>query len=413
MYFDTLTRNLFIILLQVKDIFPTQEISTENNLAKYLNVWVANVFRVGIGDGFELITTMQQYKLKEFEYNISNNVNHFNSTFFFQNINYRVMVDKESDRWEPPSIHWEFSSHKMEVFFKVLSISISGMISAEKGHRFSNFHSVLHFKNFTSTAVGSYAKDNDLSVSNHGIKYDTLKNWLNIFWHNETLAVKDQEHLEQEIRPALVSMLLENLRNNTNFTNKLDEIFQTYETPRRKLISEHPDFSNNPQQYHCTVPETPFLHRFTLKDIVIRGLWNLASLKVTFREFATIKHLLIKNIRGRMTLDYRFENEPDLELQFQSGGISLLLGDEYKWERAYGTNFTFTRAKTNVSLSSEHKWRIMNTFVWTVASSLLPSAKGKDEIIWHSIPNSTWFKNETDLAKIKKEYKTWIPFNGV
>ncbi|XP_065208588.1 uncharacterized protein LOC135837293 [Planococcus citri] len=383
-YFCGKARILLFILLQSKGIFLEQEIR-ENDKTKHLHESISNIFAINAEDAIELISTTANYEIKEFEYNVSEKVNPFQTKFFFQNIRMSRYdrnspgiwwLSSESEEDIPPQLHWEFIEKKMSLYYEDLRISFYAVIGAVKGENLSKIEIHPDFRNFTLTAVGSYIEHDDLKFS-YNIAYNGLRCWLPTIWWTKIISVEDDlKQLEQQIIPAsLIAMVHNNLRNNMDFSDTLKEIFQTYEQPRKEIISKHPDFLNNPQQYYYLIPEYTYF-RFILKDIVIRGLSNFKSFKCIRSSSGIFTHTLhVRDVRGNMILDYRSENATNMELNFQIDHLFVSRKEDSGCVFAKAKFYTVVATKTNVSLSARPSQVIMNGFESAIASSLLPSMK--------------------------------------
>ncbi|XP_065208590.1 uncharacterized protein LOC135837294 isoform X2 [Planococcus citri] len=376
MYFCGKELIILFILLQLK----AQVICSENDVTKHLNESISNIFAINAQDAIELISTVRNHKMKEFEYNVSKNVNPFQTKFFFQNICiWRFEGTSSEEDIPPPQLHWEFIEKKMSLLYEDLRISLQGMIGAVKGENISKIRIRPGFKNFTLTAVGSYIDHNNLKFS-HNITYNGLRCWMlatpTVYWFTKISSSRDDlEQLDQQIIPASLAMIHRNIQDNRYFSDKLKEIFQTYEKPRKEIISKHPDFLTNPQRYYYLIPEYTFF-RFILKDIVIRGLSNFKSFKCIRSSSGIFTHTLhVRDVRGNMTLDYRSKNATNLELDFQIDYLFVSKKEDSSCVFVQAKYYTVVSTKTNVSLSTRPSLVIMNGLESAIASSLLPSMK--------------------------------------
>ncbi|XP_065208587.1 uncharacterized protein LOC135837292 [Planococcus citri] len=373
-YFGRKARILLLISLQLKSIFLAQEIR-ENDITKHLHESISNIFAINAEDVIDLISTTANYEIKEFQYNVTKKVIPFQTMFFFQDILiWRFEGTSSEEDIPPPQLHWEFIEKKMFLFYEDIRISLQAVIGAVKGENLSTIRVRPRFSNFTLTAVGSYI-EHDLKFS-YDISYNGLRCWLPTIWWTEISSVKDDlEQLEQQIIPASLAMIHNNLLNNIDFSDTLKEIFQAYEKPRKEIISKHPDFLNNPQQYYYLIPEYTFFG-FILKDIVIRGLSNFKSFKYIRSTSGIFSHTLhITDVRGKMTLDYRSENATNLELNFQMDYLFVSKKEDSGCVFAKAKFYTVVSTKTNVSLSARPLQVMMNGLESAIATSLLPSMK--------------------------------------
>ncbi|XP_065208598.1 uncharacterized protein LOC135837301 [Planococcus citri] len=417
MYYHRKVWILFFILLQrKKGVFSTQEISSENDITKHLNESITNILAIGVENATEIISTVKDHKLMEFEYNISKPVDQFQTKLFFQNITMVTYINSEPREWIPPQIHLEFLENKISLFYEDLRFTLDATIGTVKGEDSSIIRAYPGFRNFTLIAVRSNVENDDLKFS-YNITYSGFRDWMSIIprinWYNNSNALTqtDLNKLALEMMPASLEMILENIHNNRNFSRSLEEIFQTYEKPRKEIISKHPDFMNNQQEYYYLIAEYPFMC-FALKDIVIGGLSNFESFKLIRRTSGIFTHtLLIRDVRGKMTLDYRSENEPDLELNFQIDHLFVSKKDDSGCIFVHAKYYTVTRTETNVSLSGLQSEVIMNGMESAMASALFPSMRAARICDHETSLNNIKISNTSDWETIKEIYKGWIPFN--
>ncbi|XP_065208603.1 uncharacterized protein LOC135837306 [Planococcus citri] len=304
----SITKIIIFILIQLKDFSSTQEIHLENDLTKHIDEWVTSIFSISGNDGVHIITQMIGCTPKEFEYNITNHVNHSQTEFLFQRIHLTLKGESEQIEFDRPQIHWNFAENKINFVFLEIRIKIQAGIAIAKaqprGKRCSSMNDYIcwcSFENFTISAVGTRVKDDQLKVS-----YNTTYSSFGItdLRTFNQISMNENKNLVQEITPAMQMILEQNFHNNVKFIHELDKIFQVQEEPRKKIISAHPHFSTNPQQCNYLIQEIPFLG-FILKRIVISGMSNFESYNVDHSSNETYtRTLLIRNVQGNMTLDY-------------------------------------------------------------------------------------------------------------
>ncbi|XP_065208612.1 uncharacterized protein LOC135837314 [Planococcus citri] len=413
MYFCNTIRIIVFILFQLKGIFSKQELCLENDITKHIDKWVTSIFSIDSENAIKLISAMKDYKPKEFETDIENNVNHFHDKFFFQNVSFQLEEESEydSDGPESPQIHRKFPENEMSIFLQDLLVRIWGTIGTVKNEAFTDFNTTLYLENYTFTAVASRMNDK-LVVYNttFGGYCHELMDDEDVYWTNQNLTDEDKEQLARELKPLLPEMLSENMKNNPEVAFHLDDIFDTYEKPRKKIISEHPNFLTNPQQYYYLIPKIPF-YCFVLRRVVIHGLSNFESFK-NHEDYTIFTHtLLVRNVQGRMTLYYRTKEETPLELSFHIDCLFVSKTDDIECAHAQAKYYSITRTKTNVTLSARQSEVIMNGLESAIASSLLPTMEVGKICDLETPLDKIKISNGSDWKTIKQSYKGWIPFN--
>ncbi|XP_065208608.1 uncharacterized protein LOC135837312 [Planococcus citri] len=408
-----ITKVLFFILLQLKGIYSTQEVHLENDITTHLNEWVSKIFAIGGQNGIEIISKIYEHELNEFQCcNISNQEADINTKRIFQNIVFYAPKGHEYDGKKAQRINWTFSENKISLFFEGLNLHTKMLIRSGSGNveKSLNVSVFAAFKNFTLTAVKSYTKDNDSNIT-YDINCTKVDYWGKNFWYlGGNSTAEGEKQLDLEIKPILPIILQESLKYNQKFTQKLDDVFQVHEKPRREIISAQPDFLNNSQKYYYLVPEIPFFC-FVLKRIVIHGLWNFESYKVHGISGIFTHTLVVRNIRGSMTLDYRSEKEPDLELNFQMNCFVVSKKDDTGCVYGRAKYYTITRTNTNVPLDSVQSEVVMNELESAVASALLSSKRVGKTFDVEMPLEKIEISNSSDWKTIKESYKGWIPFN--
>ncbi|XP_065208611.1 uncharacterized protein LOC135837313 [Planococcus citri] len=410
MHFYSTMSILFIILFQMKGIYSTQEVCSENDITIHLNEWVSAIFTKGHKRGTKIIYAIYDCRLKQFEYNISNQETDLNKKIFFQEITFGANPLIEYTNKKAQQIHWKFAENKIIVSFEELyfRVEIRARSRAENGDKFEDVATYPKFKNFTLTVVKSHTKEDQIT---YDFTHSGIDDWEDTFWHtvgNLTLEEKDQ--INRLIKPTLPTILRENLNTNTKLIYELDDLFQSYDNPRKKLSSTHTDFSNNPQKYYYLIAEIPFFN-FVLKHVVIYGLWNFESYKVHATHGIFTHTMLVRNIEGTMTLDYGSEKEPPLELNFHINCFILSKQDDTECVYGQAKYYTVTRTRTNVLLSSLQSEVVINQLESALASALL-SSKKVGKICDVEMPlEKLKISNTSDWKSIKEFYNGWIPFN--
>ncbi|XP_065208605.1 uncharacterized protein LOC135837308 [Planococcus citri] len=436
----------FFILLQLTGIYSTLEVSLENDITKHTDNWVTSIFTSG-ETGPKQMIELYYNKFNEFEYNISNQENNVSTKYIFQNISIGTFfcTDDSSDNTDDSDnsdntddsdntdntdntvmvqqITWKFSESKISAFLEGFHFYIYGDVkiktSVSNYEKSSKIAMYPTFKNFTLTSLASYTKDNDLKIT-HDFTCTSVDYWKASLWYggNLTADCEYTKQLDREIKQILPTIFRKSLNNSQTYITRFNVVvIQAYEQPRQEIISVHPDFLNNSQKYYYLIPKIPFLC-FILKRIVIHGLSNFESFKTrrSLEEDPKIftHTLLIRNIRGSMTLDYRSELEKALKLNFQINSFNLTKKDRTYCVYGHAKDYTITRANTNVSLSSLQSEVVMNRLQSALASALLrlPSKKsgqfGDLEMALEKIKIS----NSSDWETIKESYKKWIPFHN-
>ncbi|XP_065208643.1 uncharacterized protein LOC135837336 [Planococcus citri] len=411
MYFYSTVKILFLILIRVKDIFSTQEICLENDITIHLNEMITNISAIECKIADEMIYTIPDYILKEFEYNISNDVQSFQTNFFLQDIKFSTGSVRDEDD-KTSQIVWKFHENKLSVTFKEPCIKLNGVtkVNGFQDEKSSTFYLGSQcFGNFTITATRSHIKDEVLNNS-YEITYSSLEYYYGDSWDKKNLTNEGKEQLKQELRSVLLAALHKNLNNNQNFSREFDKLFHLHEIRRKEIISIHSDFVDSEQSYYYLIPKIPFLC-FILKRIVIYGLSNFESYAVRRTPENFKRTLLVRNLRGSMTLDYRTENEPDLELDFQIDCLILSRRQEADCIHAQAKYYTVTRTKTNVTLSSHQSEVMMNRLESAIASALSSSKKVAKFCDLEMPLEKINVSKDSNWSTIKESYKKWIPFN--
>lgn len=184
--------------------------------------------------------------------------------------------------------------------------------------------------------------------------------------------------LSQEIKPALQLMFRENFNNNSKFIfSHLNEIFQTYHRSKEIISNRQPHFLKNPKKFYYLIAHAPILS-FTLKRIVIRGLWNLDSIAAYNENGHWIHTLFIKNVNGRMILDYGSKNETPLKLKFHIDYLNITQQTKDQCVRvsANAKCYNVKRAKAKSPLTIQQTEVIMNGLESAISSAIFSSLKG-------------------------------------
>ncbi|XP_065208607.1 uncharacterized protein LOC135837311 [Planococcus citri] len=401
---------LFFILLQLTGVYSTHKVSLENDITSHIDNWVTSIFTFGGKNGAEAVSKIYGSELNEFEYNIGNQENNSHAKYIFQNIRFRAPYGTEG-AVVVQQINWKLSESKISTFFDQLRFLIDVEVKTGIGNYEKKISMYARFKNLTLTALGSYTKDDYLKIT-HDFTCNAVEYWTESDYLQGNLTYEDKKQIHREIKPILPTILRKSLNTSQKSIQKIDDLFQEYEKPRQEIISVHPDFMSNPLKYYYLIPKIPFFC-FILKRIVIHGLSNFESYQAqtSFRLFTHT--LLIRNIQGSMTLDYRSEKEKSLKLNFQIDCFILSKKDGSDCIYAQAKYYTITRRKTNTTLSGRQSGVIINRLESVLASRLLglPSKK-IEQICDVEMPvEKIEISNCSDWKTIKESYKEWIPFN--
>ncbi|XP_065218567.1 uncharacterized protein LOC135844330 [Planococcus citri] len=406
LYFYTTMRISIFIWLQLTDIFSTQEIRLQNDITQQLNAWIPSIFEINDKNATDIICiSLNRHRLKRFE--------DLHTKFYFVNIYFHIKHKKN----KASQILWKFQENNIMAFFEKLNFEMNLRAKVPLGNStiISDANIYPTFNNFTFTAIASYTDDDSKITYNiSNITHSGIDSWQQNEWWNPDLTNPDKNQLEVEIKRAAPTILQQILNNNQNFSGKLDEIFQVYEKSRKEIISTYADFSNNSQKYFYHIPQIP-LFCFTLKHIVISGLTNFESYEVGRGISGNFVHsLLVRNIQGTLSLDYGFENEPDLDLRFQIDRFTLSkkhgTADDVHGQAKY---YKVTRTKSNILLSDRHSEVIMNRLESALATALLSLNKAWKACDIECEIGQIEITNSSDWRTIVEKYSDWIPFNQV
>lgn len=187
---------------------------------------------------------------------------------------------------------------------------------------------------------------------------------------NETTIPGDKKkELNLILLEALPVLLIEHLDRHQLF----DTIYKCYSRSKNQIISTYPDFVHNEQKFYYLIPRISF-YCFYFKLMVIKGLPNfqLIQVRMTLSPFPHV--LLIKNVEGRMDLDYGTRDEKPLELTFKIDFLTLSINKEKK---SVNVNARYYQVNgTSGPLNYRQSSVIMNRIESAIASSIMSSMKG-------------------------------------
>lgn len=168
---------------------------------------------------------------------------------------------------------------------------------------------------------------------------------------------------------AMPSLLLDYIKNHHQFPLALDENFLTQ--PEKAINLAHPKFSQHRQQHYFFLPNVIF-YWFNLRNVSIGGLWNFYSLNANETLTNSTNTLLVKNIRGSMTLDYGCEIEKPLELNFIADSIFISADFMTNQSNVEARDYHVIRTAIGTPVTNRQAAVIMQQIEFAIASSLLP-----------------------------------------
>ncbi|XP_065208644.1 uncharacterized protein LOC135837337 [Planococcus citri] len=393
------------------------------DITKTLSNRIANLLNnVKTDQIAKLVNDLENYDGKSFECDVAHDKEPFHNKFFFGAIN--ITASRRIVDFQKPYINCQFYVNKLVIFMSKFMVQIFTDVGAVKDTVFLYFTPVLYFHNM-SIFVTKLPKNNDEAEKiNVNYTYD----WFSVSYtfkqtYFANLTENRKFELEALFQKPLPSLLLENINTNTKFLHSMDENFLSQ--PGKDLNSTHPQFLTNEQQHYYFIPNIPF-YWFNLYNVTIKGLWNFNSLGKNNTIGENAYTLIVKNVRGSLTLDYGCETEKPLELDFMTDTLFISVRYEYDVDENLLINETNVEARDyhvillDTQITHRQAALIMQKIESAVALSIWPSVKTwnnsnqqsnmyESENVLETVFSQTTQKPDT--KSIKQLFSKWIPFN--
>lgn len=406
---DRRIKLVFFSLLVLKAIVSIQaaEISYENDVTKHMDSWISKIMKINSASSKKLFSRITQNKIQNYVYDMDREIDRLGKKLHFRDVYMNVT------EYKSPQINWKFSENKMGLFIKEFTIRMMGTILETSNSIFSRFDTCLDLENVTFTL--SITEDEKTSF-----EFTQDKSWLwftddmKIYWkqesysgENDEVTLSQKQELEKVFLLALPVLLRENFDTNDEFAKSIRTVFKAYSGPRKTLISTHHDFfSNKENKYYYLIPKIPFFC-FNLKNVFIRGLWNLEWLKINTGISIFTHSLMIRNVQGSLILDFGTPQEKPVELRFKIDYFSISTDSKSVNVDAR----CFIVNKTDTPLAYRQSALIMQRIESAVANSLVPSLQNRRTYEIDTPVEQIKITDKTDWKTIRSSFHEWIPFN--
>ncbi|XP_065208326.1 uncharacterized protein LOC135837095 isoform X2 [Planococcus citri] len=325
-------------------------------------------------------------------------------------------------QYSPDTILWEFSKNNFHMLYAelrywlvggvVIDESYSDWIDDHRGSAFGlKFHEYTNLSIIATKLPENREDDKNIIIN---ISYDRLKNLRGIeLEKHPKLSYKQHLKLIYIIGLELPYIMRNFFMNGGNFSALLGKIFNL--NPKQHIITACPDFLTNEQRYYYLLPDI-FLEHMSFKNITIRGLSNFElytndkswSRRLSNSSNDLVYTLHVKDVRGDMSLDHRFEHLhlPRFQLNIIIRNLYISFvpkTDEFRVEaQDYSHVDDSLLPSTLVSVwFPKYSTSIIQLIESALIDSLMPSKKEK------SIPMTRQLaKMEASFVKISLRNKT-------
>ncbi|XP_065204148.1 uncharacterized protein LOC135834243 [Planococcus citri] len=423
----TKSLSFFILLFVIKDISPAQIAlpSFKYDISSSLPDLIIKIFENAEDSNIDttVITAFDNGRNGiELEYNITEAANptSLQSKIIFYDTRFRVLPIYSWHKREGPPFTleaWKLSDSKIRLSTKRVGIELRGQIRAKRDQYYASYWTNLHFEDFVLDAIRVSKDPNDVKFSfkltykscdfkdddGRGVDRD-------IGWPRGELTIKERRPLINYMKRIIPKVLNEYMNRNPQFSQAFYQITKIYDQPF-ETVSANRNLKNDRHLYYYLIPQTRF-YQFYLRNIIIQGLLNFDSLDVERNSFyyEYTRTLLMKNIRGNMTLDYLSEIQKPLDLNFVIDYLSISIKNGTDFMHVEARSYSINRT-TGAALTHRQSASIIQKIECALATELMPSKRAWKTCDIKPDIDRIEITNATDWEIIEKKYKEWIPFN--